>query len=193
MADIYQRTGRRLPLQPPRHSDRRAHQAARREVGREGCTGCCCNGRWSGCCGSRRGCRGADRVHRGSRRRRREQDPGHQGGSRDHRPRSQRGEGPRRSRSQAPQGGCEQGRCRGLQEEARRKPARPSSSSNCPSLPGRPTAPIALWAHSGDFGSGFPTSLHASSGFPAGSLMETALHGPRAGAVSREFFRVCCK
>ena len=40
MADITQRAGRRLPFEPAGHPDRRAHQDPRRQVGRQGCSGC---------------------------------------------------------------------------------------------------------------------------------------------------------
>src|SRR5207249_399976 len=49
-----------------------------------------------------------------------EQDQRHQGRSRDHGPRPQRGEGPRRGRAQGSQGRRLEGGSRRLQEEARR-------------------------------------------------------------------------
>jgi large subunit ribosomal protein L10 len=103
MADLDPGAARRLPLQPPRPPDRRAHQGARDKWGvkaapapslsaapRYGAAGCP---------------RGADGVQRRARRRRREQDQRHQGGPRDHRPRPQGGEGPRRGRPEGRQGG----------------------------------------------------------------------------------------
>ena len=65
--------------------------------------------------GAAGGCGGAGegRVHRRADRLRRQEDPGHQGGARAHRPRPQGGQGPRRRRAQARQGGRRQGGGRG--------------------------------------------------------------------------------
>ena len=60
----------------------------------------------------RRGRGGADRVHRHPDRDRPQQDPGHQGRPRAHRPRPQGGQGPRRRGPQGREGGRHQGRGR---------------------------------------------------------------------------------
>src|SRR5438309_8809167 len=72
-----------------------------------------------------RGRRGSGRTREGGLHGRphrvgRQEDPGHQGGARDHRARPQGGQGPGRRGAQAGHGGSAEGRGRGDQEEARR-------------------------------------------------------------------------
>ena len=70
----------------------------------------------------RRRSRGADRVHGDARRDRPEQDPGHQGRPRAHRPRPQGGQGPRRRDPEGRQGRRHQRR--GRQDQGRHRRGR---------------------------------------------------------------------
>ena len=74
---------------------------------------------------------GADRLHGQPRRRRRQEDPGHQGRPRGHRPGPQGGQGAGRQRAEQRQGGRDQGGGRPGQGPARggRRASSPSSSS----------------------------------------------------------------
>ena len=72
---------------------------------------------------------GADGVRRHPHRRRRQEDPGHQGRPRGDRPRPQGGQGARRRGPQARQGGRRQRRGRQAQGRASKRPAPPSRSS----------------------------------------------------------------
>ena len=74
--------------------------------------------RWRRCCRPGRG--GEGRVRRHPHRRRRPEDPGHQGRPRAHQPGPQGGQGPRRRRPQARAREGQQGGRRGRQGQARR-------------------------------------------------------------------------
>ena len=74
--------------------------------------------------------RGAGRVRRRPHRRRRQEDPGHQGGACPHEPRPQGGQGPRRRRPQARAREGVEGRRREGQGASSKRPAPPSSSSS---------------------------------------------------------------
>ena len=127
----------------------------------------------------RRGCRrGAGRVRRRPDRGRRQEDPGHQGGSCPHEPRPQGRQGPRRRRPQARAREGVEGRRREGQGASSKRPAPPSSSSSHRRSRDRPIDVTR------------PCPIAGTASRRSGAALGAAALGTRAGVITNLAGRV---